>query len=105
MSGAGGGGGALPRHQSARSKNVANLVERSGHQEALVLVDARERLLVESGLGSVCGLLSTTFTPGTLPQHGETSASVAHDADGLLAESLPQRVRDWLRLLASVLVL
>src|SRR5262245_21194397 len=105
MSGAGGGVAKPSRHQSDRSKNIADLVERSGHQEALVLVDPRERLLVESGLGSVCGLLPTTFTPGTLPEHGEASASVAHDADGCLAESLPQGVRDWLRLFAGVLVL
>src|SRR5262249_36348566 len=82
-----------------------NRAARSGPEEALVLVDPREPLPIESGLGSLCGFLATTFTPGTLPEHGKASASVAHDADGLLAEFLPQRVRDWLRFLAGVLVL
>src|SRR5262249_217623 len=93
------------QRRSVWSKHIADLVEGAGHQEALVLVDLGERLPVQRCFASVAGLLATTFTPGPLPEYREAPAAVAHDADRLFAELLPQRVRDGLRLFVGVLVL
>src|SRR5713101_3271425 len=76
------------------AKHLTDLIQRVRGQEALVLIQLDEIILID-GSGVVADIfLAVADAPSLLPKEGEKFGAGRHDLDRVLAKLFPEGVRD-----------